>query len=417
MGDEGTGRRRVAIVNPADQIRTETRVLAGGLAERGHRVTVVTPDGARGRFEHPRVEWRQFRAAYVPGVRYTIPHPRLLATLVAVFRRADVVVVTSCIYLPSLLAALVARLTGRPALLVVDALPGVNWSYGQPVVDAVGALYVHTAGRATMAAVDAVVGLGEYLRADLERFADPDRVVVVPNGVDTDRFSPGSTADQPTRWERGPPRDPVRLLYVGRLDPVKNVPDLLAAVRTLAVERGVDCELTLVGDGTERATYEREAAALDVADRVTFEGWRDDVAPYYRSHDLLVLPSVSEGQPTVLLEAQACGMPVVTTDVGGAGALVGAGCVVPPGRPDAIATAVGELLDRDRAALAAAARRHVVAEFSRRTTVDRYCDLFDRLLAPTGAGGSTTTGESTPTDGPTTTDKSTPVDERRPEER
>ncbi|MFC6723321.1 glycosyltransferase family 4 protein [Halobium palmae] len=113
--------------------------------------------------------------------------------------------------------------------------------------------------------------------------------------------------------------DEVHLLFVGRLVPVKGLKYLLKAIQSV-VESGVNVHLRIVGDGQQRPQLEQLAGRLGIAQRVTFCGhvaFGPELLDYYRSSDVFVLPSLSEGVPKTLTEAMASGVPVVATDVGG----------------------------------------------------------------------------------------------------
>lgn len=141
---------------------------------------------------------------------------------------------------------------------------------------------------------------------------------------------------------------PVRLLWAGQLRPVKGLPVLLRAVRTL-LDGGVPVRLRIVGSGEQRAVLEAECNSLRLRESVSLEGY---VSPgpglnrYFEEADLFVLPSLSEGVPKVLIEAMARALPVVATAVGGIPDVVEDrtnGLLVPPGSPAALAEAVAEL--------------------------------------------------------------------------
>jgi len=365
---------RVLIVNSADVIRKTTDALAHGLAERGYEVRVVTP-------AHPktdayfdgddRIDLVPYESWFVPKIRYSVP----LFDFADVMRReaaaADVVVVTSAVYLPSLVGTLVADWYRTPTVVTIDALVGINWSYGSRVVDLLGKGFVLTLSRVAFRSADAVVGLTGALREHLPALVDESKVHIIPNGIDTEQFTPpGDRQDRST--------SPVELLFVGRLSPVKGLEYLLSAFADLQ-SGPLDVHLTIVGDGENQDEYLDRAERLGIEDAVTWTGWVDDVTQYYERADVLVLPSISEGQPSVLLEAQACGVPVVATDVGGVPELVEAGHVVPPRDPDALRRAVSDLVDTDSGGLAARSRAHVVDNFSEESMVENYLDLFSEL--------------------------------------
>jgi glycosyltransferase involved in cell wall biosynthesis len=157
-----------------------------------------------------------------------------------------------------------------------------------------------------------------------------DRVTVIRNGIDRSIFFP----DRTPRLRDGP----ARLGAVGRLIPEKGVDVLLAAMPKIVAKQPV--ELTVVGDGPERSALEHEAHGLPVL----FSGYigaPSDIASFLRSLDVFVMPSRWEGLPNALLEALACGVPVVATDVPGMREAAGGDALlVPPDQPAALAEAV-----------------------------------------------------------------------------
>ncbi|WP_122089315.1 glycosyltransferase [Halalkalicoccus subterraneus] len=184
-----------------------------------------------------------------------------------------------------------------------------------------------------------------------------DKTTVIPLGVDTD--------DTPISPRRPSGR---RVLFVGRLVPFKGVTHLVSAMR------GVDGTLTVVGTGPERERLERQAAAQDVADTVTFEGFVSDdrLAHLYGESDVFVLPSVeaNESFGIVQLEAMSQGLPVVNTALPTGVPYVSVdgktGLTVAPGDPQALADAIETLLeDRERyERYSVNAQRRVRREFS-----------------------------------------------------
>ncbi|MBI3970782.1 MAG: glycosyltransferase [Chloroflexi bacterium] len=177
--------------------------------------------------------------------------------------------------------------------------------------------------------------------ADLARKTWPDApITIIPNGVDVDTFAP------PNRIR---PETPLRLLAVGRLAQQKRFDTALAA---LALSRRA-VVLRLVGDGPERAELERLTRALRIADRVEFAGWaaRAELLAHYQWADALVLPSAAEGMSNVVLEALACGLPVVASDVIGNRDLIENehnGYLVAQGDPGMYAEAIDRLAGQPR---------------------------------------------------------------------
>lgn len=364
----------VSILNPSEQIRTVVEVLVRNLAhKKGMSVTLVLPERAEGRTDAAwDVRTTYYNDVLIPGIRYPVPGIGFLQTVASELERTDVFVAIDYDYLPSALAAVMGTRFEASIVLSNDALPGISWSYGNRGVDTLAKLYTHTIGRVAFAAADAVVGLGEYIRPELESLSCRTDVSIIPNGIDLDWFCPPDDGVS-TRGD-----DTLQLLYVGRLDPVKGVSYLLKAHSELH-SRGIDAHLTIVGSGTRRDAYEASVTELGIRDAVDFVGFQEDVRQYYRQADIFVLPSLSEGQPTVLMEAQASGLPVVSTDVGGARELVAAGRIVPTENATAIARAVEQLSTENLSARSRDAREHAIEKFSEDKMVKSYRSLFQKL--------------------------------------
>jgi len=209
-----------------------------------------------------------------------------------------------------------------------------------------------------------------------------DRLVVIPNGVDPTPFDRASAA---SRTALGIPERSHLVLFVGRLDPQKGLPILLDAAETVARNRP-DWHLAIVGDGPEEmALRGRVAASPILAGRVRWLGRRDDVPSLLKAADLLVLPSLWEGMPNVVLEAMAARRAVVGTAVEGTDDLIipgHTGWLVSPGDPAALAAALAEAAsDPDRLArFGNAGRERVEAKSTPARVVEAYDRLWSRVL-------------------------------------
>jgi D-inositol-3-phosphate glycosyltransferase len=209
--------------------------------------------------------------------------------------------------------------------------------------------------------------------------ADPARTLVVPPGVDLDRFAPGSRAA--ARRAVGIPDDALVLLFVGRIQPLK-APDVLlhAAAQMLADDPALRARLQVhvvgapSGSGLEAPRQLEElAASLGIADVVRFSPPQppERLANHYRAADVTVVPSHNESFGLVALEAQACGTPVVAAAVGGLRTAVRdgvSGVLVDGHDPRDYAAAVRSVLAR-RELLSVGARRHAT-QFSWDRTAD-----------------------------------------------
>lgn len=175
----------------------------------------------------------------------------------------------------------------------------------------------------------------------------------------------------------------IRLLTVGRLEQEKNPLLLLDALERLESERPRRYRLTYVGRGPMETEVAERAAAAGLADRVELAGYvpfGTQLLDLYRSAHMFVHVSLTEGLPQVLVEALACGTPIVATDVGGVGALLergAAGLLVPPGRADLLVAAILELTDDEELRLRTSSRG---LELASRLTLEQEAARVARFL-------------------------------------
>ena len=199
--------------------------------------------------------------------------------------------------------------------------------------------------------------------------------LAVVNGVDTDSFAPGDTG---VREALGIPADARVLGVVGRMIPSKHHVRLVRAMALL----GEDLHLLIVGDGPSRPEVEAEIARLDCRTRIPLTGNIRDVLSHYRAMDLLVVASDSEGLSNVMLEAMACGVPVLcNAQCHGADEVVRDGedgWLLPMASPEETAAAIRAVLDDPAEILrrGRAARQAMLDRFSFARTVDAYEALY-----------------------------------------
>jgi len=226
------------------------------------------------------------------------------------------------------------------------------------------------------AAITAVAGPVAAQLADYG--IDPARVHVVPNGVDVTYFSPGP--------EPVPGAKPW-ILTVGRLAPRKGMADLIACASQVIARRPGSC-FFIAGDGPLAGTLDRQIRALGLWDEVVLLGHvgdRERVRALYRGASVCVHPARYEGMPTAVLEAMACGRPVVATAVGGLTEVVNSGengLLVPPGAPAELAAGLLALLVDPALChrLGRAAQRTVAERYGWNVVVDRYLDVYREVL-------------------------------------
>lgn len=192
-----------------------------------------------------------------------------------------------------------------------------------------------------------------------------DRTIVIPNGIDTNRFFPNVETRERIRIQWGVREDEPLIGLVGRLDPMKDHETFLQAAVLLLQERN-QVRFVCVGDGPSeyRIALQDRAHALGLSDRMMWVGIQSQMPHIYNALDLLVnSSSYGEGFANVLGEAMACGVPCVATDVGDSALVIGdTGQLVPPKDPIALKTAMLRLLDRKPRTTEI--RRRIVEHFS-----------------------------------------------------
>ena len=346
----------------------EIRVLteARGVARRGHAVTLAAPAEARIAQEASRYG--------VPTTTLPIARKNMrgLAALRHFLGRERFDVVNTHSSTDSWLAALACATRDAAPPIVrtrhISAPAGRNaatrWLYGR--------------------ATARIVTTGERLRRQVieETGVDAARVVSIPTGIDLEKYKPGDRGT--ARAALGLPHDLAIVGIVATLRDWKGHHDLLRAVAKVSPRP----LLVVVGDGPQRASLKSLAAELRLGESVRFAGEQADVAPWLHTFDVFCLPSyANEGVPQALMQAMACGLAVVTTDVGSIAEIVTdgvTGVFTAPRDPDALASTLGALLREPsrRASLGARAEAVARERFGEDRMVERMLAVFSEAARP-----------------------------------
>lgn len=270
----------------------------------GHRVTVLTtavggPAGAGGSApELVRLRtWNGVERG--TGVPFPVLAPWAFGAVLRAVRRADVVHCHDILYVTTWFAVLAAALARRPVVLTQHV---ALVAHPNPAVRLVQRLVYGTVGRVVVRRARRIAVLNGAVREFLLGLgADPERISLLPNGVDTEVFRPAAAGEQRELRQRlGLPPETVLALFVGRFVPKKGYRKLLDAA----------------GDGHVLVLAGGPAPEGAAPEGVVFAGalGRAELAELYRACDLFVLPSESEGFPLTVQEAMASGLPVITSD-------------------------------------------------------------------------------------------------------
>ncbi|HET7186082.1 MAG TPA: glycosyltransferase family 4 protein [Terriglobales bacterium] len=225
-----------------------------------------------------------------------------------------------------------------------------------------------------------VRAISQYAREQLMKTCAAEqwsKIEVAYMGVDSGILSPQKFRERP---------DPLEIICVGRLVPVKGQKVLIAAIEQL-VRDGRNVLLHLVGGGPDRESLEREAASRGIQRNVTFHGFtpQDKLNELYARADVFALASFAEGLPGVLMEAMAMQLPCVSTSITGVPELIRDGTdglLVPPGNETAMAGAIARLMDNPqlRQHLGSNARRRITEDFELGKNAHYMASIFERRV-------------------------------------
>jgi glycosyltransferase involved in cell wall biosynthesis len=387
---ERTEGNHVALVIPTlDRIAGAERhvmLLAAGLRRRGWRVSVVALSGSGGAAAG---ELTGDGVAFLSlGMRKGLADLRGWVRFIRWLRRTRPGVVHA--HLPH--AAWLARWSRlcAPIPALIDTLHSSSTgTAGRRLGYRVGRRLPDRVVAVSRAVADSHLAAGMVNRATL---------TVLPNGVDVDHWRPDEQARLALRRELGL-ADEFLWLAVGRLETVKDYPTLLAAMAAADAA----AQLVIAGCGPLLGSLQELSIRLGLLERVRFLGFVPDPRRWFQAADGFVLASRLEGLPMALLEAAACGLPAVATDVPGTREAVlhgVTGMLAPAADPSALAAAMHALTQTGcdaRRAMGSRARQHVTQHFSLAATLDRAEELYGELLgkkARAAAHGCATTSES-----------------------
>lgn len=252
---------------------------------------------------------------YFSLVRYPLPHfYKLIKQIIEINAswNPNVITYSHTIFLTALPSFLLKHKINKPIVAITDCIPGVNWFYGNKIVDTIGYIHSKTLGKTILSIADGVRLLSSHNYEDiLDLGIDTEKISVITRGVNDQTFKP-RTADRNLKNQLKIKENEKIILFVGRLDQVKGVDYLIPAAKKI-VSKYNNVKFLIVGDGSLKAKYEDEAKKFD---KIQFLGFRDDIPDLMNIADIFVLTSLSEGACNVVLEASASGLPVIATRVG-----------------------------------------------------------------------------------------------------
>lgn len=356
------------------------------LTEFGYEIDVLTSK-IKGQNERPAKGIRVFayptlNLAERIGVPYPVLSFKAYRNFVQLIKKCDLVHAHGHVYMSSYMAGKVAKKYKKP-FIVTQHNTFIDY---QSILNILEHLNDLTVGKSVLKCADRVIVVSkktmEYV---LKLGADKSKTSVIYNGVDTDYFHPMNKEE--SRKKLGLPKNRKIILSVRRLV-YKNGLDTLIESVPLLTRDHPDLLFVVAGKGPSRKLIEDRVKELGIDANIKLTGFVPDrlLPVYYDAADYFILPSASgEGLPLVLLEAMACGLPVIATTVGGTPEIIKHmknGVLVPPRNPEAMAETMAKLLSEERLgpAIGEEARRIVEDRFTWEENLRQLQDIYKKVI-------------------------------------
>ena len=336
----------------------------------GNDVTVFTSNNNNLPAEEFKDGYRIIRYSRIIKIFGNSISSALLIKLVKNRNNFDIIHAHSHLFLSTNLCALMRFIGSSPLIISNHGLMSASapvWFNKQ---------YLKTIGKWTLNRADKIICYTHGEKENLEKLGiDSKKISVIHNGVDITLFSP-STSEKIA--------DKKQILWVGRFVTGKGVEYLIEAF-TLAHKKIPGTHLVLVGGGPEKPAIEDKIRKLHLQSSVTIMEYLDNdkLPQIYKKSDIFVLPSLMEGVPRTILEAMACGVPVVTTNLPHlVGIIEGAGLVVPPKDPKSLSDAILTILEDASLAemMGQRGRNRIEQEYSWEDTVGKVLSLYESVI-------------------------------------
>jgi glycosyltransferase involved in cell wall biosynthesis len=315
------------------------------------------------------------------GIPYAIPHVSSLKTFLETVKSNDLIHVHGHPYLSSFLAAKIAKRYSKP-LVLTQHNTFIEYNNIWDTVEKLNDLAI---GKQVLKEADKIIVVSNATKNYvLSLGADPEKVEVLHNGVDLNRFKLLSGVKDEMRKKLGISEDARVVLTVRRLV-YKNGIDTLLESAELAVKKNPKLIFVVVGKGPDFEEVKNRIAQLGIQRNFRLTGFVSDeeLPRYYNVADLFALPSKSgEGLPLVALEAMACGLPVIATNVGGTSEVMSEdyGKLVPPNSPESLGEALVEFSRKDLAVLKKELRTMMEQKYSWDKNVEKLGEIYEELI-------------------------------------
>ncbi len=315
------------------------------------------------------------------GIPYAIPQITSLKTFLEAVKFSDLIHVHGHPYLSSLIAAKIAKNYSKP-LVLTQHNTFIEYNNFWDQIERLNDLAI---GKQVLKEADKIIVVSNATKNYvLSLGADAEKTYVLHNGVDVNRFKPLTGIKEEMRKKLGISKDASIVLTVRRLV-YKNGIDTLIESAKIAVKKTPKLVFVVVGKGPDFKKVKEKIEEVGIQEKFRLTGFisDEDLPFYYNAADFFVLPSKSgEGLPLVALEAMACGLPVIATNVGGISEIIEEdyGKLVPPNSPDFLAEAIVEFSHRELSTLKKDLRAMIVQKHSWDKNVEKLCQIYEELI-------------------------------------
>ncbi len=316
------------------------------------------------------------------GIPYAIPQITSLKTFLESIKSSDLIHVHGHPYPSSLIAAKIAKRYSKPLVLTQHntfiAYAGIVWDHVEWLND-------YAIGKQVLKEADKIVVVSNATKNYVWSLgANPEKTEVLHNGVDLNRFRPLTGIKDEMRRKLGITEGSNVVLTVRRLV-YKNGIDTLIESAKKAVKQNPGLVFIVVGKGPDFEEVKEKIVQLGIQKNFRLTGFvsDEDLPLYYNAADFFVLPSKSgEGLPLVALEAMACGVPVISTNVGGISEIMNEdyGKLVPPNSPESLADAILDFSQRDFSVIKKDLRKMVEQKYSWDRNVEKLVEIYEELI-------------------------------------
>ncbi len=315
------------------------------------------------------------------GIPYPIPNVTSFKPFLEIAKTSTIIHAHGHPYLSSFAAARLAKRYKKPFILTQhNTFIEYNGTW-----DTVEKLNDLAIGKQTLKMAKKIIVISKATRNYvLSLGADPEKVEIIYNGVDLERFKPQVDTGKTLRTKLGIPTDAVVAATVRRLV-YKNGIDTLLETAKVTVKANRQLVYLVIGKGPDLNDVKAKISQLGIEQNFKLAGFisDEDLPRYYNAADFFVLPSKSgEGLPLVALEAMACGLPIVATDVGGIREVLegGYGKVVPPNNPQLMAEASLAFADMKLGNIKGKLRQIMTEKYSWDANVARLNKVYEEII-------------------------------------